>query len=49
MRNFITLTLHNVLYRVIKLKRMKWVRHVATTREMRSTYKILVEKLEEKR
>jgi hypothetical protein len=34
---------------MIKLRRMKWARHVARTREKRIAYKILVGKPERKR
>jgi hypothetical protein len=44
MRIFIICTLHQILSRVIKSRRIIWAGHVARMEVMRSTYKILVGK-----
>jgi hypothetical protein len=46
--------LHNLysspsIIRIIKLRRMKWVGHVARMREKRNVYRLLAEKQEGKR
>jgi hypothetical protein len=46
MRSFINCTLHKML--VIKSRRIQWARHVACMGKMRSVYKILAGKPEDK-
>jgi hypothetical protein len=36
------------IIRIIEWRRMRWAEHVAIMREMRNTYRVLVEKLEER-
>jgi hypothetical protein len=53
-RRLLSEELHNLyispnIIKVIKLKKVRWVRHVSSMREMRNAYKILVRKLEGKR
>jgi len=48
MRSFITST-HYLIVRVTKVRRMRWVGHVARMREMRNIYNVLVRKPERKR
>jgi hypothetical protein len=49
MRSFVTFTLHQIMFRVIKSRTMGWARHVADMGEMRNAYNILVGKPEGKR
>jgi hypothetical protein len=46
---FITCTLHQMLFKVIKSWRMRWAGNVACLGEMRNAYKILVGESEGKR
>jgi hypothetical protein len=48
MRSFITCTLHQILFRVMKSRKTRWAGHGAPMGEMRNTYKILVGKPEGK-
>jgi len=50
MRSFITCTLHRMnAVRVIKLRRMRWVGHVARMGAVKNAYNIWLETLKEKR
>jgi hypothetical protein len=49
MRNFITFTLHQILLKVIKSRRMTWVGHIARMGEMVNAYKIVAGKTEGER
>jgi hypothetical protein len=49
MMNFIACTLHRILLRVIKSRRLRWAGHVARMGEGRGVYRVLIGKPEGKR
>jgi len=49
MRSFMTCTLHHIVIRVIKSRRMRWTVHVVRMEETRNVYSNLVGKPEGKR
>jgi len=49
MRSLKICTAHQIIFRVIKSRRIRWAGHVARMKERRGVYRVLVGKPEEKR